>query len=465
MVNIETAIKYMYDLKAKGIKYSMSGSRTGADGTGDCSGTVYQALRNGGATNAGWVLNTDSMHGWLTKNSFKLIAQNKEWTAKRGDVVIFGKKGQSGGAAGHVVIFISNTQIIHCTWKSASANGIYVDNEATTCPYDMGWYVYRLEGQTSNKTSSTSSPNTPLPVQRKISPYNHYDTNKIKYIVIHDVGNPSTAKNNADYFYGGNRGASAHYFIDDTSIWQVVEDNKGAWHVGDGENADGTYKFDIGNQNSIGIEMCLPSGKVTEKTEGNTVEFTKYLMKKYNVPITRVVRHYDASRKNCPAQFNLDGKWTRWNSFKKKLAVDTTTKTPVTSTKTNFKVGDKVKIKIALYSNAEGAGRSTKSVGKTGTIKRDVKKGKRYLIDNLGWAHENDIELVNSQVTYSEKKVGTTVTVQSFATNYQTGQKITSFVKGNKYKIKQVKTVNQSKSKRAYLLDGINSWMLEQDVK
>lgn len=153
-VNIEIAIKYMYDLKAKGIRYSMTGSRTGADGTGDCSGTIYQGLRNGGATNAGWVLNTDSMHSWLVKNGFDLIAQNKEWTAQRGDIVIFGKKGASGGAAGHVVIFISNTQIIHCTYKSAIANGVYVDNESTTCPYNMGWYVYR---QKDNKSSTTTT--------------------------------------------------------------------------------------------------------------------------------------------------------------------------------------------------------------------------------------------------------------------------------------------------------------------
>lgn len=96
-VNIETAIANMYALKAAKIRYSMNGSRTGADGTGDCSGTIYDSLRKGGASNAGWVLNTDSMHDWLVKNDFKLIAQNNEWTAKRGDIVIFGKKGASGG--------------------------------------------------------------------------------------------------------------------------------------------------------------------------------------------------------------------------------------------------------------------------------------------------------------------------------------------------------------------------------
>nr|WP_195493212.1 N-acetylmuramoyl-L-alanine amidase [Enterococcus gallinarum] len=135
---------------------------------------------------------------------------------------------------------------------------------------------------------------------------------------------------------------------------------------------------------------------------------------------------------------------------------------PSTST-TSFKVGDKVKIVDALYKDCTGAGRSTASRGKTGTIKRVVSGNKPYLIDSLGWAHKNDIQLVTT--SNATHKVGDTVTVQSFATNYQTGQKIPNWVKGQKYKIKKVKSVNQSRSKKAYLLDDVNSWFLEQDIK
>lgn len=153
-LNLEKAIDYMYSLKKKHIYYSMEGSRTGLDGvSGDCSGTIYTALRKAGMPDAGWVLNTDSMHSWLTANGWKLQTHNGNWNAKRGDVCIFGPKGASRGAAGHVVMFISNTQIIHTTYKSAYANGTYVDNEATTCPYSMGYYAYRYMGK---KTTSTS---------------------------------------------------------------------------------------------------------------------------------------------------------------------------------------------------------------------------------------------------------------------------------------------------------------------
>ncbi|MGY6765674.1 peptidoglycan recognition protein family protein [Faecalibacterium prausnitzii] len=60
--------------------------------------------------------------------------------------------------------------------------------------------------------------------------------------------------------------------------------------------------------------------------------------------------------------------------------------------------------------------------------------------------------------------VGSIVTVAAHATHYQTGQPIANFVKGNRYKVLQVKDVNQSNSKKAYLLDGIMSWVLEQDI-
>lgn len=145
-ISIDTAINNMFALKNKRIAYSMYGCRTGATCmSGDCSGTIYDSLRKAGATNAGWVLNTDSMHAWLVQNGFKLVAQNQSWNMKRGDIIIFGLRGASGGAAGHVVIATDNVNVIHCNY---SANGVSVNNE-NMLPYSMGFYVYRLEGGTS----------------------------------------------------------------------------------------------------------------------------------------------------------------------------------------------------------------------------------------------------------------------------------------------------------------------------
>lgn len=96
-VNTEKFLQAMYDLKAKGVRYSMYGSRDGSDGTADCSGAIVASLYKGGASKYAWLYNTDSMHDYLTANGYKLIAHDKSWSAQRGDIVIFGTKGSSGG--------------------------------------------------------------------------------------------------------------------------------------------------------------------------------------------------------------------------------------------------------------------------------------------------------------------------------------------------------------------------------
>lgn len=155
-----------------------------------------------------------------------------------------------------------------------------------------------------------------LPIKKMISKYNNSSRNgqTIKYLVFHYTGNEGdTAENNAKYFNKGNQGASAHYFVSDEQIYQVVEDNRAAWSVGDGNG-----KYGITNSNSINIEMCCwTDGTVSEKTENNALELGKYLMKKHGIPIENVVRHYDASRKVCPNW--SDNNWSRWIDFKNKL--------------------------------------------------------------------------------------------------------------------------------------------------
>ena len=121
-------------------------------------------------------------------------------------------------------------------------------------------------------------------------------TQPIKYIVIHDTGNPnkgSNAQSHFNYFNGGNRDSSADFFVDSDGVWQVNDYTKYyTWHCGDGKG-----KYGITNQNSIGVEMCINADGDYEKAFANTIDLAKELMAQLDIPLDRVVRHYDASRK------------------------------------------------------------------------------------------------------------------------------------------------------------------------
>ena len=139
----------------------------------------------------------------------------------------------------------------------------------------------------------------------------------IKYIVIHDTGNPregADALAHFNYINGGDRGASADFFVDSERIVQINNYTKYyTWHCGDG---DGMYG--ITNSNSIGIEICInPDGNYNIAVK-KTIELTKHLMQKLNIPADRVVRHYDASRKNCPATMTKNN-WAQWKDFKNRI--------------------------------------------------------------------------------------------------------------------------------------------------
>jgi N-acetylmuramoyl-L-alanine amidase len=148
--------------------------------------------------------------------------------------------------------------------------------------------------------------------------YNISNRNQtIRYIVIHDTGNPSAGANASshfNYFNGGNRSSSADIFVDDSSVWVVNDYHKYfTWHVGDGKG-----RFGITNPNSVGIEICINQDGNYDKAVQNAVVIAKELMKELNIPMSRVIRHYDASRKNCPASMSANN-WQRWRQFTTEL--------------------------------------------------------------------------------------------------------------------------------------------------
>lgn len=165
---------------------------------------------------------------------------------------------------------------------------------------------------------------------------------KIQHIVIHNTANNGdTDEGNAKYFHDNKLNASAHWFVDEDSATQVVEECDTSWHCADRQkyvSGGGTFKGRCLNSNSIGIELCsdIVNGELilSEQTQNNAAELTAIIMNKYNIPIANVIRHFDVSCKKCPRQF-VDHP-DAWLRFKRKcLWWATQKKFKLTSAETN----------------------------------------------------------------------------------------------------------------------------------
>lgn len=207
-------------------------------------------------------------------------------------------------------------------------------------------------------------------------------TSKILYLIIHYTANDGdTDESNARYFRNKVVKASAHYFIDDDSVTQSVPDNYVAYAVGGSKypncksTGGGSMYKKITNTNSISVEMCdtIKNGRhdVSEKTVANTIAFCKVLMKKYNIPISRVYRHFDVTGKQCPAYY-VNAK--AWSDFKIRLqqTVNTSAIKNITTTASS-----------AVYSQAQfvidvcnilGVSSSKAALSKTPTISEAINK-------------------------------------------------------------------------------------------
>ena len=148
--------------------------------------------------------------------------------------------------------------------------------------------------------------------------------NTIKYLVYHYTGNDGDSdESNGKHFHNHIVKASAHYFVDDDSVTQSVPDNYIAYSVGGKCQSSHHPLYKVcTNSNSISIEMCdcykNSVVEITDKTLENAIELGKVLMKKYNIPVKNVIRHYDVNGKACPNCNGLLNDAT-WDAFKSRL--------------------------------------------------------------------------------------------------------------------------------------------------
>ncbi len=177
----------------------------------------------------------------------------------------------------------------------------------------------------------------------------------IKYLAIHYTAGASSAPGRAIGMKVGwerTKRASADFGVDDGAMVQFNPDLKNyrCWSVGDPKNpysGGGQLYGTATNSNTISIEICSSLVKgydaskanhdgwfYTDAALENAVKLAKILMAKFNIPIERVVRHYDISGKVCPGirgwnnapLYTKDGKKTAnknnseaWLNFKSRL--------------------------------------------------------------------------------------------------------------------------------------------------
>lgn len=144
---------------------------------------------------------------------------------------------------------------------------------------------------------------------------------QIEYLAIHYTAGSSSSNKNALATYNTfmSRQASADFCVDDTDIVQFNPDPKNyyCWAVGDSKkNSKGGSLYNKAtNKNTISIEICSnckPSSRdavanpnntcwsFSEASLNNAIKLSKLIMKTYNIPLSKVVRHYDITGKQCP---------------------------------------------------------------------------------------------------------------------------------------------------------------------
>lgn len=136
----------------------MYGSRTGADGTADCSGSMTMALRTAGASAPQIIYSTESLHGYLRNNGYYLAYEGMGTPQLQyGDIIIWGHKAASLGGNGHTVVVTGtgdNPTVISTCYLTKGQRGTAIQEVG----YDWYWhdhntpyqYVYRLANQARN---------------------------------------------------------------------------------------------------------------------------------------------------------------------------------------------------------------------------------------------------------------------------------------------------------------------------
>lgn len=154
-------------------------------------------------------------------------------------------------------------------------------------------------------------------IQKSDYTYDGEPLSNVENIVVHYVGNAgSTAIANRNYFDSlattHNTAASSHFIIGlDGEIIQCVPIDCVSWANGN--------KYS--NMHSITIECCHidDSGRFNDKTIASLKRLVEFLMYKYDLSSSNVIRHYDVTGKTCPLYFVENP--NEWSNFLSSLEI------------------------------------------------------------------------------------------------------------------------------------------------
>lgn len=243
----------------------------------------------------------------------------------------------------------------------------------------------------------------------------------IEFIVVHYTAGVTSragaAVSLASYFATRPDDCSADFTVDDLGVAQYNPDikNRYTWHCGGSRYATKGGKFYgvCTNSNSIGIEVCStnstrkmqaandPTYSFTDAVVKNTEELVKQLMSEYNIPVERVIRHYDVTGKPCPGIIGWNkesGSEAKWEQFKKNI-------TTTTAAKATYYV------QVGAFSNKANAEKYLANVKKvySGAFIKQFTGSTLYFVQVGAFANKTNVEkyLADVKKTYKDAFIKT----------------------------------------------------------
>ena len=238
-----------------------------------------------------------------------------------------------------------------------------------------GWITDKINGIAVSRIACSSKNYAPC------------SSRTVSFLAVHYTGNAKdTATGNGNYFKNNSAGASAHLFVDDSHIVQSVRLKDRAWHVGANSYKHKTCR----NTNSIGIEMCTSGGyKVSAKTKQNAAYLCAYLCRMLGISAnqvdTYVLRHWDVTDKNCPAQMAGNGN-AEWTAFKAEVKSILNGKPNASNSAPVSASSFKVQVSISNLNIRKGPGTNYAKTGKkTGKGVFTITETKSGTGSKAGW--------------------------------------------------------------------------------